>query len=179
MGKSPATRALRYYISKQHSLPDEATKPVTGPTDVDCLEPSLAMPHAASEPDLQRVAKDEERIKKGHKKNVSFANIEIRRHNVVIGDHPCCTMGFPLALGWEHEEADVQLPLEDYEAARTPRRSRQQLRTTCEERRELLNGSQSDQEIRRASRKLHRERSCSAKLCERVSEKFFGEEGTV
>lgn len=106
----------------------------------------------------------------GHKKTVSFSSLEVREYVVVVGDHPCCSMGLPLSLGWEFEEADT-IPLDRYEATREPRRSRQELRTTCEERREIL--SLDLGELRRAERQLHRARSCQARLCERMNAQFF------
>jgi hypothetical protein len=109
------------------------------------------------------------------KKSVGFASIDIRRHSIVIGDHPCCTMGCPLSLGWDYSDAVAQT-LEQYEATRSPRRTRRDLRTSHEERRAMLADEHSDGEIRRAARKLHRERSCSARVCERVSESFFREQ---
>jgi hypothetical protein len=35
------------------------------------------------------------------KKRVSFSNVHVREHSLVIGDHPCCEM-LPLSLGWGH-----------------------------------------------------------------------------
>jgi len=112
----------------------------------------------------------------GHKKSVSFASLDIREYNIVIGDHPCCTMGCPLSLGWEYSESS-SLSLDQYEATRSPRRNRRDLRTTCEQRRQILSedGEVSELEMRRAQRKLHRARSCSAKLCERMNASFFRE----
>jgi hypothetical protein len=112
---------------------------------------------------------------KGHKKSVSFASVEIRSYSQVIGDHPCCTMGCPLSLGWDYKVVDV-LSLDRYEETRYPRLSRDALRTSSEERRQILTaGNVSETEMRRAERRLNRSRSCSAKLCERVSDSFFGE----
>jgi hypothetical protein len=107
-------------------------------------------------------------------KRVSFTDIKIRSHNIVIGDHPCCTMGFPLSLGWEYTDAD-SLSLDKYEAKRSPRRTRRELRTSCEERRLVVSDDLSADEIRSAQRKLHRERTSSARLCERMSDSFFQE----
>lgn len=41
-------------------------------------------------------------------KQVSFSNLlEIREHEIIIGDHPCCSDGMPLALGWDHSETEL------------------------------------------------------------------------
>jgi hypothetical protein len=115
----------------------------------------------------------------GHKKSVSFSSLEIREYEVVIGDHPCCTRGVPLSLGWEYSDAG-RLNVDDYEEARSPRRSRVDLRTSSEERCEILSDVATQHDLRRAQRKMHRVRSCSAKLCERVNAKFFdGSEPTL
>jgi hypothetical protein len=168
MGGSPADRAPRYVATRPQS-PEEETKPV-GHTDGLCLEMEELSTSDFLLTESERGG-DENRIK-GNSKTVSFANIKIRNHSIVIGDHPCCTMGFPLALGWDYTDA-ASLSVDKYEASRSPRRTRRELRTTCEERRLVLSDEHSEGEIRRAQRKLHRERSSSARLCERMSESFF------
>jgi hypothetical protein len=116
---------------------------------------------------------------KGHKKSVSFSSLEIREYKVVIGDHPCCTRGVPLSLGWDYCEGGT-LDLDAYEEGRSPRRSRVDLRTSSEERSEILTDVASQEDLRRAQRKLHRVRSCSARLCERMNARFFdGPDPTV
>lgn len=109
----------------------------------------------------------------GSRKSVTFANIEVRRYSLVVGDHPCCTVGCPLSLGWEYSEATKEL-VEDFEASRGPRRTRDQLKTSGDQRRKLLAEHTSEIEIRRASRKLHRVRSCT-KIAEKASESFFAQ----
>lgn len=121
-------------------------------------------------------AEDDMRIRgRSGKKKVSFSIIQIRTYKVEVGDHPCCSIGFPLALGWEYSEKPTT-SLDQYEAERAPRRHRNELRTTSEERQEMLREEGlSKEEMKRAQRKLHRARSCSAKLSERMCESFFGE----
>lgn len=108
----------------------------------------------------------------GHKKTVSFSSLEVRQYSLVVGDHPCTTIGCPLSLGWEVCD-ESQVAVDDYEATRCPRRTRAELRLACEERRERLEPFVASQELRKASRQLHRARSCSAKLCERRNASFF------
>jgi hypothetical protein len=113
---------------------------------------------------------------KNDRKTVSFASIEIRNYSIVFGDHPYCNDGLPLSLGWDFDGINL-LSLDTYEATRAPRRSRRELRMSCEERRQLLSeDGVSEGEIRRAQRKMHRARSCSAKLCEKMTESFFRDE---
>lgn len=108
-----------------------------------------------------------------HTKSVSFTHLDFRMYNVTIGDHPYCQTGCPLTLDWEYTEAGA-LPIDQYEAERSPRRTRTELRKTCEERHQILSqDGHSDDELRRAQRKLHRSRSCSTKLCNKMNNSFF------
>lgn len=102
---------------------------------------------------------------------VKFAKVQVRTYSITIGDHPCCTLGCPVTLDWEYTSDDATT-VDQYETQRCERRrNRNELRTSPEERTELLlqNQQLSECEIRRASRKLHRARSCSA----RMNETFF------
>jgi hypothetical protein len=95
-------------------------------------------------------------------KSVKFGSLKIREHSVVLGDHPCCSAGCPLELGWEHE-SETELALDDYETSRSERRPRKELRTTWLERREWLS-QYSDGDVRRSNRKLQRSRRCKNEL---------------
>ena len=95
-------------------------------------------------------------------KTVKFGSLRIREFAVVLGDHPCCSTGCPLELGWEHE-SETELAVDDYETSRSERRSRKELRTTWLERREWLS-QYSDGDLRRSNRKLQRTRRCKNEL---------------
>jgi hypothetical protein len=162
----------------------EAARPPIHPTTLDRIFPASPLLFSGLCPDTDTEDEDHgsvglpideprsSRKLMGHKKSVSFSSLEIREYEVVIGDHPCCTRGVPLSLGWEYSEAGF-LNLDDYEEGRSPRRSRVDLRTSSEERCEILSDVATQHDLRRAQRKMHRVRSCSAKLCERVNAKFF------
>jgi hypothetical protein len=105
-------------------------------------------------------------------KAVSFTSVEIREYNVIVGDHPCCASGFPLTLDWEYREVS-NIEVDTYEEVRSPRRHKEDLKISPEERCQLLSEDCSADDLRKAQRQLHRARSCSAKLCERVNSKFF------
>jgi hypothetical protein len=113
------------------------------------------------------------------KKSVSFASLDIRSYSVTIGDHPCCVSGCPLTLDWDYTVESSNLSIDLYEASRSPRRSRKELRTTSEQRHQILSEDHgvSDGDLRRSQRQLFRARSSSAKLCERMSASFFVQEG--
>lgn len=108
------------------------------------------------------------------KKSVAFGDVITRPYKVVMGDHPCCTMGCALTLSWEYAESTI-VSLNDYEAARCPRRTRDALRTTWDERRTMLSDV-SDGEVKVAARKLHRERSCQRKNRTRTCAAFFAQD---
>ena len=39
------------------------------------------------------------------RERVAFGNVQVREYRVVLGDHPCCTDGFPLTLDWAYAKA--------------------------------------------------------------------------
>jgi predicted Fe-S protein YdhL (DUF1289 family) len=98
------------------------------------------------------------------RKHVTFAALHIRQHGVVLGDHPCCEQGLPITLDWNIEK-ELSFSLDDYERIRGCQRSRDELRLSPEERRALLSAL-SDHELKRANRKLQRERQQSTKTLE-------------
>lgn len=123
------------------------------------------------------VMSDEEESSSEHteRKTVSFGGLHVRRYTVTIGDHPCCSTGFPLTLDWDYTDG-TSLPIDQYERSRSPRRTREQLKISPEQRCQILSEEgKPSTELRRAQRKLHRARSCSAKLCERQNASFFQE----
>jgi len=93
------------------------------------------------------------------KKAVTFGNLEIREYDIVIGDHPCCTSGLPLSLGWDYTEHDI-LPVDEYEACRSRSLSGKELRRLpSHERKEMLEERYSATELRHAERRVHRSRA--------------------
>jgi len=107
-------------------------------------------------------------------KSVSFGVAEVRSYSITIGDHPLCTSGFPLTLDWDYT-SEVQIPVDSFEASRGVRRRKEELILCAEERNEILSHC-SEGDVRRGSRRLHRARSCSARLSEKVNACFFGDE---
>ena len=106
------------------------------------------------------------------KKRVSFTEIHIREHHVILGDHPCCTLGLPVTLDWIIER-EVSIDMEMYEATRNRRRSRAEIRLSLDDRRALLSDI-SDTDLRRVHRKLHRQRPFKG----RAKQLFFSSLGT-
>ena len=104
----------------------------------------------------------------GRTKAVSFGNLKIRSHSVILGDHPCCSAGCPLELGWECQ-SETEVSVDEYETSRAPRRNSREMLTTWRERRELLS-EYSDGDVRRATRKLQRSKQSTRDLTS-----FFGD----
>eukprot|EP00559_Dactyliosolen_fragilissimus_P006331 CAMPEP_0184856108 /NCGR_PEP_ID=MMETSP0580-20130426/1284_1 /TAXON_ID=1118495 /ORGANISM="Dactyliosolen fragilissimus" /LENGTH=249 /DNA_ID=CAMNT_0027350927 /DNA_START=289 /DNA_END=1039 /DNA_ORIENTATION=- len=78
-------------------------------------------------------------LKEKTKPRVSFSTLEIRTYESIIGDHPCCTSGPPISLGWHYDpSATIELNIEDFEKRQSIRRHRSELRLSCMERREFL-----------------------------------------
>jgi len=46
--------------------------------------------------------------------SVKFANVTIREFNLVVGDHPDCSDGPPLAMGWNYVDQDA-VRVDDFE----------------------------------------------------------------
>lgn len=92
-----------------------------------------------------------------HRKTVSFGDLLIRTHQVVLGDHPFCLSGCPMELSWEPED-EMIVSVDEFESLREPRKQSSELRTTKQERREILAKTTTDQEFKRHERKFFRER---------------------
>ncbi len=90
-------------------------------------------------------------------KSVSFGDLIIRSHEVVLGDHPSCVSGCPLELGWNHEDEKI-ISVEDFELQRGPRKTPSELRTTRQERQRILSKTTSDRDLKVHDRKLRRNR---------------------
>ena len=96
----------------------------------------------------------------------------MREFSVDIGDHPCCTDGLPVCLGWDYEEQE-SVPIDDYERV-AQRRHRGDLRQSAASRRQrLLEGNHDEASLKRAERQLNRSRSCHARLAERMQVHFI------
>jgi len=86
---------------------------------------------------------------KKQRKKVQFQSIQIRTFHQILGDHPCCSTGLPLTLGWDYIQ-ETTFHVEDYETIRDccvgihpRRRNRQDLRLDDLQRRSILSVSSS------------------------------------
>lgn len=60
------------------------------------------------------------------KPTVSFSKLDIREYGIALSDHPSCSCGPPIQLGWNYSETK-DLLLEDYEHIRSSSRSREDM----------------------------------------------------
>lgn len=67
-----------------------------------------------SQSELQQLSSSKHR-------NVSFTDISVREYDVELSDHPSCSYGPPIQLGWDYLE-EITTSVEDYEVTRTPMR---------------------------------------------------------
>jgi hypothetical protein len=110
-------------------------------------------------------------------KSVQFSALQIRTFPMILGDHPCCKTGLPVSLDWDHTKEEV-VPIEEYESNREARSSRSSLRMDQSTRREIL-GQVSDQnDLKRAERKMFRERERGGKR-RMTTNDFFGKPSII
>lgn len=56
-------------------------------------------------------------------RSVSFTDISVREYDVELSDHPSCSYGPPIQLGWDYLE-EMTTSVENYEVTRNPQRRR-------------------------------------------------------
>lgn len=56
-------------------------------------------------------------------RSISFAQVNIREYERVLGDNPSVTSGPPLSIGWRHAPDLISMDLDDYEEGRGAHRS--------------------------------------------------------
>jgi hypothetical protein len=91
------------------------------------------------------------------KRNVSFSSLEIREYNIALSDHPSCSYGPPIQLGWDYR-AKKPVEVEDYEENRKPRRATHEMVLSYNARRYLLlkRAGYSDEELKGAMMEVER-----------------------
>lgn len=163
--------SLNDVTSEESSSQSCIALPLTTPSErcigKNCTTISSSLDHAG-----HRFPANENSTRKSRVMNskVKFANILIREYDIVIGDHPCCTLGCPLSLGWDYSDSKAVVTIDEYEANRPPRRSRSNLKTSWEQRKQMLSHIP-NVEVRKAQRRSYRERSCRTRVCAG----FFGD----
>jgi hypothetical protein len=146
----------------------QMTEPIRGPVVAFEVFPSHVETLTDSNPEdgaqvscSESVSSSTTTSSSSNKKRVSFAALHIRNHSVILGDHPCCTVGLPVTLDWT-VESEISVDLEAYEATRERRRSRPEMLLSVDDRNTLLS-DMAQGDLRRVQRKLHKERRCSGR----------------
>jgi len=132
-------------------------------TSMPATLPSAKLPR---KPSLKKVSsfvgnsKGEKDSSSEMKPSVSFSNLQIREYDLTLGDHPSCSYGPPVSLGWDYRDAAV-VPLEKYEKARSnkfPRRKSSQLVLSYNVRKYLLlkTAGYTKAELREAMKEVER-----------------------
>jgi len=178
------------HLNRANSLPPARTKsfaPASIPSSASALSPSLSSlmirdtpsssylssrtPQLPRKPSLKRVSslQSSENHNGIHnnsssnklKRNVSFSKLEIREYNVELSDHPGCSFGPPIQLGWKVCD-ETTMSVEDYEQMRVhqhrPRRSGTDLTLSYNVRRYLLlkRAGYSNAELKQAMKEVNR-----------------------
>ena len=140
------------------SFPDEEVDRV-GWESFPPLVESLEDEQVEEEPSLAKCRRSSS-SKHMPKKSVSFSTVNIREHQVIVGDHPCTADSLPLSLGWAHAEESHVMDVDTYEIIRTShRRCRSDMQLTFLERKNILKrvGGLSERDIMHEQRRAFRE----------------------
>jgi len=146
IGDEMAEAANMLSHSHQHLFPLHFEN---GSEDHDMIEEEQDLEEQEEEISFTKVESETKSKSETPRKRVSFDTLAIREYTVVEGDHPCCREYPALSLGWEVLHETCMIPLDLYEAMRSPdsrddnvirlpRRNRCQLRLTPAARRRWL-----------------------------------------
>lgn len=106
-------------------------------------------------------------------RRVGFGEVQVREYEQVVGDHPFCNSGCPLALGWEYADEEFE-SVSEHEHRKEHARNQDELRLSDRQRYErLVANDVSEVEIRRSLRRLHRERESSIRCHIKSKAQFF------
>jgi len=128
-------------LRRRHSFPCVSKVPsLGGGSDAERTD-RTAEPSERSAATADEHGAPEGREKSSLRRSVTFSCVHIRTHSVVLGDHPSCPSGPPLALGWDVACEDCSVDLSRYEEDRAGcRRRPSDLRVGAEARRSILCG---------------------------------------
>ena len=88
-------------------------------------------------------------------RHISFHRVVVREYDMILGDHPNCSYGPPVSLGWhylEYEPVDVN----EYEYHHSRRRPLRQLCLNFYRRKEILSKDYSEEEVKEAVKEKDR-----------------------
>mmetsp|Transcript_1340 Transcript_1340/g.3354 ORF Transcript_1340/g.3354 Transcript_1340/m.3354 type:complete len:256 (+) Transcript_1340:263-1030(+) len=88
-------------------------------------------------------------------RHISFHQVTVREYDMVLGDHPNCSYGPPVSLGWHYLEYEP-LDVNEYEFHHSRRRPLRQLCLNYYRRRDMLLKDYTDEELHRATKEKNR-----------------------
>ena len=89
------------------------------------------------------------------KRHISFHQIIVRDYDMILGDHPNCSYGPPVTLGWHYLEYEP-LDLNEYEYHHSLRRPLRQLILSYYRRRDMLLTENTTDELKKATKEKDR-----------------------
>ncbi|KAL7497117.1 hypothetical protein ACHAWT_006634 [Skeletonema menzelii] len=89
------------------------------------------------------------------KRHISFHEVTVREYDMVLGDHPNCSYGPPISLGWHYLEYEP-MNVNEYEFHHSRRRNLRQLCLNYYRRQEILLKDHTEDELRRATKEKDR-----------------------
>lgn len=138
------------FVSEQESSRASSGVPPEEPSFLEQLARTVLDPcHCQTflKPALRKEPKSTDYI---DSRSVSFDKVDIKEFPMTLGDHPSAASGPPVALDWEKVERERCVALDEYEASRSPRRSRKQLKLSLRDRKGILQRQFSADEVNKA-----------------------------
>lgn len=90
------------------------------------------------------------------KTKVHFGHVLVRDYAMILGDHPCCSIGPPLTLSWDYLEYEP-LDVNEYEFHHAPRRGLREMGLNYYQRKALLsNAGYTEVDFREIKKEVNR-----------------------
>lgn len=97
------------------------------------LMPKRCLKVRTQEESLEQIALPEIKTSRNKFLNVSFADVEIRTHEMILGDNPAVTAGPPLTITWDPISV-VSISVDEFEEQRPPKKEVEDLKIPTEDR---------------------------------------------
>eukprot|EP00567_Pseudictyota_dubia_P018122 CAMPEP_0197438996 /NCGR_PEP_ID=MMETSP1175-20131217/5836_1 /TAXON_ID=1003142 /ORGANISM="Triceratium dubium, Strain CCMP147" /LENGTH=332 /DNA_ID=CAMNT_0042968817 /DNA_START=96 /DNA_END=1095 /DNA_ORIENTATION=+ len=135
-----------------------APAPVASPPQIKCCCcNSLPASSDAAPVNAKRFSTGMIDEKSARQKRVSFGQLSVRKYPIVLGDHPECSCGPPVTIGWMYREFNP-VDVDEYEKRRSARKIGMEMILPYFRRREILTrvSGHTEVEISEATREVQR-----------------------